>query len=271
MSDPASPDDFLSGTSGYLAGPRAITRARIADLALDLDSWTRRRKLRRAAAGWPPARRILVLAIERQDMPGLLGRARTEIGRSRHAVTFATTPMGSRGKFENINQLLSQHAPAGYDWLILLDDDVHLPPCFLDVFLFLVERFDLSIAQPAHRHYSHAAWSVTRRRRSTIVRETAFVEIGPLVAFHARTFERLLPFPPLRVGWGLDSYWSALARERGWRIGVVDATPIEHALRPVAASYDRSQAIAEARLFLVGRPYVTRGEAAQTLAAYRDW
>jgi hypothetical protein len=243
----------------------------MADLALDVHSRSRLRQLRRAAAHWPAARRVLVLAVEREDVPGLLDRARVELGASRHAVTIATTPMGDRGKFENINQLLAGHPVDGYDWLVLLDDDVRLPGGFLDVFLFLIERFDFSIAQPAHRCYSHAAWPVTRRRRSTIVRETSFVEIGPLVAFHARTFDRLLPFPPLRVGWGLDNYWSALARQRGWRIGVVDATPVQHALRPVAASYDPAQAIAEARLFLVGRPYVTRGEAERTLAAYRDW
>ena len=51
----------------------------------------------------------------------------------------------------------------------------------------------------------------------------------------------LLPFPPLRFGWGLDQHWSALALEHGWRIGVVDATPIRHGLRRIAASYDRER------------------------------
>ena len=54
------------------------------------------------------------------------------------------------------------------------------------------------------------------------------VEIGPLTAFHRSVAAELLPFPPLRMGWGLDAHWGGLAQERGWRLGVVDATPIRH-------------------------------------------
>ena len=153
----------------------------------------------------------------------------------------------------------------------MLDDDVALPRGFLDEFVFLAERFELAIAQPAHRRFSNAAWDVTRRRRRSVVRETAFVEIGPVVAFHRRTFATMLPFPPLRAGWGLDAHWSALAAERGWRIGVIDATAIEHSLRPVAAAYDAGAAIAEAQAFLATRPYVRSSEAGRTLATHRRW
>ncbi len=86
---------------------------------------------------------------------------------------------------------------------------------------------------------------------------------------HARTFETLLPFPPLRFGWGLDAHWAALARSRGWRIGVVDATPIRHGLRRIAAAYDRAEAVAEARRFLADRPYLPAAEAGRTLAVHR--
>ena len=105
----------------------------------------------------------------------------------------------------------------------MIDDDIVLPNGFLDRFLFLAERFSLDLAQPAHRLSSHAAWRVTRRRYSDVVRETRFVEIGPLTAFARPTFSTLLPFPDLRMGWGLDLHWAAIARERGWRCGVIDA------------------------------------------------
>ena len=101
-----------------------------------------------------------------------------------------------------------------HDWLLLIDDDVLLPRGFLDRFLFLAERFSLDLAQPAHRLSSHAAWPLTRRRPFSVVRETPFVEIGPVTAFSRRTFSTLLPFPELRMGWGLDAHWAALARER---------------------------------------------------------
>jgi hypothetical protein len=186
-------------------------------------------------------------------------------------VIFAGTDAGRRGKFENLNALLAQNPVDEYEWLLVVDDDVAVPRGFLDAFLFLVERFGLQLAQPAHRARSHAAWEVTRRRAGSVVRETAYVEIGPLVAFHRSTFGTLLPFPELRAGWGLDAHWGAIAREKGWRLGIVDATPITHGIRKVAAAYDRGEAIAEAREFLAGRPYVKAEEAQRTLVTHRTW
>jgi hypothetical protein len=137
--------------------------------------------------------------------------------------------------------------------------------------VFLAERFDLAMAQPAHRWRSHAAWNVTRRRPFSLVRETAFVEIGPLCALRSDTFHTLLPFPPLRFGWGLDAHWSALARSRGWRQGVIDATPIQHGLRRIASSYDPFDAVDEGRQFLADRPYTPAAQANRTLVTHRSW
>jgi hypothetical protein len=268
--DPAA--DFLSGTSGQVYGIRATTRAVIADAVAD--SWAIGRlqpwRLRRAAVAGP-RRRVLALAVEREDEPNLLAAAGAELLRSHHDVRFHRTGVGGRGKFENLNDLLEHNPPDGHDWLLVLDDDVALPRGFLDAFLFLVERFGLRIAQPAHRAFSHAAWQVTRRRPGGLVRETAFVEIGPVSAFHATTFSALLPFPPLRAGWGLDAHWAAIAQEHEWPIGIVDATPIRHQARRIAASYDREEAIAEGRRFLAGRSYVTAAQAQRTIATHRHW
>jgi hypothetical protein len=212
---------------------------------------------------------VLVLAIERPDVPNLLADARRELARSRHQVDFRAAPVSGRGKFENLNALLADHPATAHDWLMVIDDDVALPRGFLDAFIFLAERFGLRLAQPAHRHRSHAAWRVTRRRPASLVRETRFVEIGPVCAFHADTFATLLPFPPLRIGWGLDAHWSALARQRGWKLGVVDATPVRHGLRPIAADYDRRAAVDEAANFLADRPYTRAADAQRTIATHR--
>jgi len=266
-------DDWVSGESGIVGGIRLGVRTRAEDALLDarraltLQPW----RLRRAAREAPPRRRVLAVGIERDDAPNLMGPLRAELARSRHDVEVATAPVGGAGKFENLNALLAAHPPAGRDWLLVVDDDVALPRGFLDAFLFLAERWDLRLAQPAHRRRSHAAWAVTRRRGGSLVRETGFVEIGPVCAFHASTFATLLPFPALRAGWGLDSHWAAVAREQGWRIGVVDATPIRHVMRPIAGSYRREEALAEARAFLAERPYVTREQAQRTLATHRRW
>jgi GT2 family glycosyltransferase len=268
----ATGDDFLSGTSGQVWGIGATARATVADCACDVAALVtlQRRRVRGAARAWP-RRRVLALAVEREDAPNVLAAARTELLSSRHEVRFESSPVGERGKFENLDLLLERTPLDGFDWLLVVDDDVALPRGFLDAFMFLAERFDLAMAQPAHRWRSHAAWNVTRRRPFSLVRETSFVEVGPLCALRADTFRTLLPFPPLRFGWGLDAHWSALARSRGWRQGVIDATPIQHGLRRIASSYDPADAIDEGRRFLSERPYTPAAEANRTLVTHRRW
>jgi hypothetical protein len=271
-SETSPPDDFLSGESGHVGGIDGLRRASL-DLGADALHVVsgRGRRLDRAARRAPPKRRVLVLGLERPEHDALARGVRAELAQSRHDVEMRFAAPGERGKFENLNVLLEMHKPENRDWLLVVDDDIVLPRGFLDHFLFLAERFRLDLAQPAHRLASHAAWQVTRRRGGDVVRETRFVEIGPLTAFARPTFSTLLPFPDLRMGWGLDLHWAALARERGWRCGVIDATPIAHRVAPAASSYSREQAITEARCFLEHRPYLTASEAQQTLVTHRRW
>ena len=278
---PAGVDDFLSGTSGVVGGLDAHLRE-IADHAID--GWehasARRLRLGLAARHAPALRRVLVLGVERPEHRALARAMRAELLRSRHDVHVCTRPPSARGKFENLNLLLRAREGAigeggnsidDYHWLLVVDDDVALPSGFLDRFLFLCERFSLVLAQPAHRLSSHAAWPVTRRHWRSVARETRFVEIGPVTAFARATFPVLLPFPELRMGWGLDVHWAALARQHGWRCGVIDAVPIRHSAAPVAAAYPREDALAEARSFLAQRPYLSARQAALTLATHRHW
>ena len=249
-------EDFLSGGSGTVGGRRGAVRAWL-DRGLDV-AWRR-------GPTRSERRRVLVLGIER---PGSrMAEVVAELERSGHDVEVRTGPPGERGKFENLNALLGDGRP-DHDWLLVVDDDIVLPAGFLDRFLAIAEHVGLRLAQPAHRLASHAAWPVTRRRPASVARETAFVEIGPVTAFHRSTFDVLLPFPPLRMGWGLDLHWAALAREHGWKVGVVDATPILHTV-PTAETYPRDAAIDEARSFLATRPYLPRHEADRTLRTYR--
>jgi hypothetical protein len=258
---------FLSGSSGTVTSRRAALR----DVAMDLRLATTLRRLDRDAAA-SPARRVLVLGVDRPGGPGRMRAAVEELGRSHHDLTIAVAPdPGGRGKFENLNALLEDQRAAGHDWLLVLDDDVDLPRRFLDRFLFLAERVGLDLAQPAHRRRSHAAWEVTRRRPGSVLRETRFVEIGPVTALRSTTFDVLLPFPPLRMGWGLDAHWGGLAARHGWRLGVVDATPVAHRAAPVGASYDTGAAVAEAEAFLEGKPFIHRDQAQQTLRAHATW
>ena len=63
------------------------------------------------------------------------------------------------------------------------------------------------------------------------------------------------------MGWGLDAHWSAVARDNGWPLAIVDATPITHADAPAGDADARDTAIAEGRAFLRDKPYVNRSDA----------
>ena len=289
MSDSAGPDPatFSSGESGHVAGLRRVVGRRTADLALDAGERLRGtgRRLDRLAAAGPP-RSVLAVSIYR---PGatLLVRAAEELQHSRHDVRLAFGSTGGShlalaphtvvtdlagGKFPNLNHVvarLEDGAARAADWVLVVDDDIVLPHRFVDRFLALCEAFALDLAQPAQTLRSHAAWRVTRRRPGSLLRRTRFVEIGPVTAFGRRAAFELLPFPEMRYGWGLDLHWAALAEARGWRLGVADALPVRHEQSPVAGVYGHGDAVAETRIFLRDRPFVSSDRAQETLSAHR--
>ena len=279
-------DGFLSGRSGHVAGVRRRILRRTGDLAFDLRSRIGRTGPALDALGATiPSREVVVLSVYRPPAAHL-ERAAAGLRASRHHVRLAFGSMDgtspaladatlatdlSGGKFQNLNAVWQRARAAGEppDWVLVVDDDVVLPARFLDRFLGLCERFDLSLAQPAQSLRSHAAWQVTRRRAGTLLRETRFVEIGPVTAFRRDAVAELIPFPDLRYGWGLDSHWAAVARDRGWRLGIADALPVRHEGSPIATAYRRDEAIDEARRFLADRPYVPRTMAEETVATHR--
>jgi hypothetical protein len=279
---PPEPEEFLSGETGHVAGARRTLLRTFGDAALDLRTRAAARALD-GLADSTPRRRVLALAVYRPDSR-LIEPAVSELQTAHHelhlvlgstgealpglAANTAATQLAG-GKFENLNALLDAAGPRAFDWLFVLDDDVGLPHRFLDRFVALAEHFDLALAQPAQTLMSHAAWRVTRRHPRSLVRETRFVEIGPLTVFRADAAARLTPFPELRYGWGLDLYWAALAADQGWRLGVVDALPVRHESAPVATAYRHEDAIQEAQEFLADKPFVKASDAQQTLVTHR--
>jgi len=276
--------DFLSGDAGDVTSPlRRLKRTlgEVAFDALDRAALVHRRADRLAAAQEP--RRVLVAGVYRPDsvLPDAIEQLRSE----RHEMHFAlgaTGPPDPRlaahtvaarlggGKFENLNRVLDGVTPLdAFDRVLVVDDDLVLPARFADRFVALCEHFALDLAQPAQTLRSHSAWKVTRRRPASLVRETRFVEIGPLTTFARRAVAELLPFPELRFGWGLDLHWAAVAAEQGWRLGVVDAVPVRHEARLVAAGYASGDATSEAARFLAERPYLPAARAGDTLAVHR--
>ncbi len=208
-----------------------------------------------------------------------------ELGRSRHRVRVRLGSMGDEaapelaattavtglagGKFANANTLIAGDDGPPPRWTLVMDHDARLPTGWLDRFLALAEAFDLALCQPALSLRSFYSHPLTRRRPWAVARETRFVEIGPVTAFSRRAAAELLPFPELRYGWGLDLHWAAIADQRGWRLGVVDALPVRHESGLVAAAYPREEAEAEAARFLADRPYLPSARAGEVLAVHR--
>ena len=277
------PASFLSGDAGDVTDPWRRAKRTAGELAfgaLDTLTATRLRAARLARA--TPPRDVLVIGVYRpgSSMPD----ASHALQSTTHNVRIALGSLGGAdaalrehtlaenltgGKFENLNELLKGADASAADWVLVVDDDVRLPRAFLDRFVAVCEAFGLDLAQPAQTLRSHSAWKVTRRRPASLVRETRFVEIGPVTAFSRRAAAELLPFPELRYGWGLDLHWAAVAGQRGWRLGVVDALPVRHESGVVAAAYSREDAEAEAARFLADRPYLASARAHEVVAVHR--
>jgi hypothetical protein len=283
-------NDLFSGDAGDVTHPwRRFKRGagEVAFSAIDLALLTGPRVDRLART--QPGRRVLVTSVYRSG--SLLAAALPRLTSGRHEVVLALGAVGGAegelaghtvaeglggGKFGNLNRVLeaasgrgSTPAALDFDWILAVDDDLVLPPRFLDRFVALCERFAFDLGQPAQTLRSHSAWRVTRRRPASLARDTRFVEIGPLTAFGRRAAAELLPFPELRFGWGLDLHWAALAEERGWRLGVVDATPVRHEAATVGSAYPRADAEAEASDFLASRPRLPASRAGEVLTVHR--
>jgi hypothetical protein len=262
LPDPAT---FSSGVHGTVGGRRGALR-HAGDRALD--AWlVAGGTLRRVAAlaERTPARDILVASIRGGGSGTPVGDLRSNRHQVQH-LSGEVTELGG-GKFQNLNRLLE--GAAGADWTIVVDDDVVIPSGFLDGFVALAEALRFDMAQPAQTLASHAAWASARRVPFVVARRTNFVEIGPVTAFSRSVAEELIPFPDLRMGWGLDLHWGAVAAERGWRLGVIDALPVRHETRPVGGGYSVADATAEAQQFLAARPYIHAAQAGRTLETYR--
>lgn len=210
-----------------------------------------------------PAQTVLVVGIYREDEP--IASLAAELGSSRHDVRFrlgsmaaAATPLRhvttqehmSAGKFQNLNELVAAD-DGDAEWLLIVDDDVLLPPGFLDRMIEVCRRCDFALAQPAQTRTSNANWPIAKRHFLSVARETRFVEIGPVTLVRRDAVELLTPFPAdLRYGWGLDFVWSEVMRRNGLRMGIVDALAVEHSSRAVASTYSWDRAQAEGREFL---------------------
>lgn len=172
-------------------------------------------------------------------------------------------------KFEFLNRLLAEVDLDDYEYLLVTDDDIEFPSGFLDAYLEIVARHGFHLAQPARTHRSYIDHYFVAQLMGVEARRTRFVEIGPLFSLHRDLFPLLLPFDERApMGWGLDFVWPKQIEDAGLTLGIVDQTPVTHALRKPVEFYDYGDTNARMQEFLEQCPHLT---AEERFVALQTW
>lgn len=154
-------------------------------------------------------------------------------------------------KFKILNELLAAEDVGKYDYVLLTDDDIVVPEGFLDGFIGLQEELGFAIAQPARTSNSYIDHPIVEQQQGVLARRTMFVEIGPVVSFHASCYDLVFPFDLTSpMGWGYESIWSRRVAERGLKMGIIDAVPVDHSLRKPVENYSWAEANAQRKHLL---------------------
>ena len=170
-------------------------------------------------------------------------------------------------KFTLLNRLIEDYRD--FDYILLTDDDVELGPDFLDTLVELAAGHDFALAQPARTSDSFIDHPIAQIMPGLSARRTRFVEIGPITLIRRDAAALLLPFPEAcGMGWGLDFVWPVLLDRQGLRLGIIDAAPVAHRLRPPASEYVHAEAHRQMFDLLAQAPHLSHDAAFTVLEAY---
>ena len=172
-------------------------------------------------------------------------------------------------KFVLLNTLLAHEPLTLYDFIIICDDDIALPETFLDAYLDLVVKYDFAMAQPARTHNSYIDHHFVEQLNGLTARRTLFVEIGPFFSVRKDLFFTIFPFDESSfMGWGYDFVWPCLIEKLGLRMGIIDATPVEHSMRKPVKLYGYDEANESMKTYLSKHPHLSKDEAFRILESY---
>lgn len=172
-------------------------------------------------------------------------------------------------KFTLLNRIFAGVQPEQYAFVIVCDDDIYLPPEFLDRYLRLVRDHEFALAQPARTHDSYIDHPFVEQLDGLSARHTRFVEIGPVVSISRAAMRILLPFDESSpMGWGYDLVWPCAIDSAGLKMGIVDAVPVEHSVRRPVAHYGHGTAERAMRAYLEHRRHLSQEEAFFIVESY---
>ena len=169
-----------------------------------------------------------------------------------------------------LNCLLAKAEIDAFEYLVVCDDDIVMQRGFLDLYLGLQAAYDLSLAQPARTKNSWIDHPITGQVKGSDCRLTRFVEIGPMFSMHRSLFKRLLPLDTaIPMGWGLDFAWPLMVESEKKRMGIIDATPVDHSLRQPKTGYGSKEVHDAMQRFLAKTPHLSEKECQVTLVEHR--
>ncbi|HCK28812.1 hypothetical protein [Acinetobacter ursingii] len=158
-------------------------------------------------------------------------------------------------KFKLLNNILKEIDIQQYDLIIFSDDDIFIRKNFIDVYTHYINEYKFKLAQPArtkHSYYDHKI--CLQFDNKTLARSTNFVEIGPVFSITQDVFDKFLPFPEESpMGYGLDYVWPIISRENQFRIGIIDATPVDHSYRAQGKTYVSNHHVDQMQTYLEHR------------------
>ncbi|BCP52233.1 hypothetical protein K32_08500 [Kaistia sp. 32K] len=167
-------------------------------------------------------------------------------------------------RFTLINRMLRDFQ--NFDWIVVTDDDVELAPGFLDDLIAVAVRADFALFQPARTRDSFIDHRITAQCDGTIARQTNFVEIGPMVCLRADAAKLLIPFDETtEMAWGLDYIWPVIIRDAGLKMGIIDASPAAHRIRPPNTTYNGNHARSQSKILLTNHRHLASEDAFRVL------
>ncbi len=169
-------------------------------------------------------------------------------------------------KYQILNNFLASHDPSAYEYVVSSDDDIQVPRQFLDRFLTVQADLEFAIAQPARTGNSYVDHPIVEQQLGVLARQTLFVEVGPLASFHRSIYDLVFPFDlTSQMGWGYESVWALRLAERGLKMGIIDALPVEHSMRKPVANYSWHEADAARTAYLARHPHLPLEECFRVL------
>jgi hypothetical protein len=172
-------------------------------------------------------------------------------------------------KFVLLNKMLGDEKLSDYKYIIICDDDISVPQGFIDRYLYYVNKYDFALAQPARTHSSYIDHHFVEVLDGLNARRTLFVEIGPLFSIRNDIFPYIFPFDETTyMGWGYDYVWPCIIEKLGLRMGIVDATPVEHSMRKPVKHYEYNSAAKTMEDYLSKNSHLLKDDSFRILESY---